>query len=85
MSNVKEMKKYYIKSGSLRVVILASDERKAIIQALEFATDLEGREDLEIDDYFYVNEQGFDSMDEDTFTMDTEEVIEILLGWEWEE
>ena len=79
------MKKYYVMSGSLRIIILADDEKKAIVNGLEFATGLEGREDLEIGDHFCVNEKGFDSMNEDSFTMDTEEVIDTLLGWEWEE
>ena len=79
------MKKYYVRSGSLRIIILADDEKKAIMNGLEFATGLEDRGDLEIDDHFCVNEQGFDSMNEDSFKMDTEEVINTLLGWEWEE
>tara|TARA_R110000744_G_scaffold136033_1_gene245763 strand:+ start:5579 stop:5821 length:243 start_codon:yes stop_codon:yes gene_type:complete len=77
--------KYYVKSGTLEVVILGEDERNAVCRAVESSCrDAEGKE-LQLGDYFYVNEQGFESICEDDFKMDTEEVIIDLLDWEWEE
>jgi len=79
------MNKYYIKSGTLRVVILGEDERDAIIKAIGLVTNGESRADIELDDYFYANERGFASISEKDFCMDTEEVIIDLLDWDWED
>ena len=60
------MHKYYVKSGSLRVVILGEDERDAIAKALEYATSRgnENSPSVTLDDFFYANERGFSSMDD---------------------
>jgi|TARA_Y100000310_G_scaffold343876_1_gene453630 hypothetical protein len=79
------MNKYYIKSGTLHVVILGEDERDAIVKAVELATNGENRADVILDDHFYANEQGFDSISEKDFRMNTEEVIIDLLDWGWED
>lgn len=81
------MHKYYVKSGSLRVVILGEDERDAIAKALEYATSRgnQNSPSVTLDDFFYANERGFSSMDDRDFRMNTEEVIYDLLDWEWEE
>jgi hypothetical protein len=79
------MNKYYVKSGTLQVVILGNDERDAISRAVEFASKVKNGKELELDDYFWANERGFDSICDEDFRMDTEEVIIDLLDWEWEE
>ena len=79
------MNKYYVKSGNLAIVILGEDERDAIHNAVTFAAASESTaKDLFMDDYFCVNERGFESMNDKDYTMHTDEVILDLLGWDWE-
>tara|TARA_R100001244_G_C5153230_1_gene129997 strand:- start:490 stop:729 length:240 start_codon:yes stop_codon:yes gene_type:complete len=79
------MNKYYVKSGNLAIIILGEDERDAIHNAVTLAAESESTaKDLFMDDFFYVNERGFDSMNDKDYTMHTEEVILDLLGWDWE-
>ena len=77
--------KYYVKSGTLQVVIFGDDERDAVCRAVESACKVRNGKELQLDDYFYVNEQGFESICDTDWRMDTEEVIIDLLDWEWEE
>lgn len=82
------MRKYYVKSGDLRVIILGEDEKDAIMRALEFVTtsDVQATKPAAtLDHFFYANERGFMSMDDSDFRMNTEEVILELMDWDWEE
>ena len=53
------MTKYYVKSGELERIITASDPRGACIKALMSAACGES-----VDDFFYVDERGFRSIEE---------------------
>ncbi len=80
------MSKYYVRSGSLQVIISAIDERDAVSKAVIYASESDKLcKDLFIADYFHVNERGFQSMDGNDYRINTEEVIIDLLGWDEEE
>lgn len=77
------MAKYYVFSGTLKCIVDAQDSREAIVKSVELVSSKRDAPPLELDDFFYVNEQGFESDPEDY--MGTDEVVEELLGWFWDE
>lgn len=70
------MSKFYVKSGELKVVLLADNPFDACCKAID---SISGRKTVAHE--FDVNRKGFESKPEISF--DTELVIEGA-GWEWE-